>query len=160
MVPATSTSSQVSSSAALVLRVPQIRQGVLPELLPFCRELRQVSYTSLKTNVAGAGGFLENLVFGYGGLHYDTSGLSISASLPPWNVTEFTLRGVAYAGGTLRLAVNGTHQHLSRTSGPPVLVQGQLLATWPAETVLRLERIKVTTAAAATAAAAAATVAN
>ena len=71
---------------------------------------------------AGAGGFLENIVFGYMGLRYEPSGLSIAPSLPPYNVSELTLRGVAFAGGTVRLTVNSTHLTLSRTSGTQLTV--------------------------------------
>ena len=74
--------------------------------------------------LTGAGGFLENIVFGYGGLHYSEAGLSIGASLPPFGVTELTLRGIAFAGGTVRLVINGTHQTLSRTSGGQLRVAG------------------------------------
>ena len=67
--------------------------------------------------LTGAGGFLENFVFGYGGVHYSGDGLSLSPSLPPGGATGLTLRGVAFAGGTVKVAVNSTHATLSRTSG-------------------------------------------
>jgi hypothetical protein len=97
--------------------------------------------------LTGAGGFLENIVFGYGGLRYGEEGLSISASLPPLRVTAMTLRGGACAGGTLRLWLNGTHQTLSRTAGGAVDVAGKRMATWPGTTSFPLRTVLVTIAA-------------
>ena len=104
-------------------------------------------------------------MFGYGGLHYSEAGLSIGASLPPFGVTELTLRGIAFAGGTVRLVVNGTHQTLSRTSGGQLSVAAaavpqaqratgsgkrmgapQPLANWPSVTVLPLQRVELSEA--------------
>ena len=42
--------------------------------------------------LTGAGGFLENIVFGYGGVHYSENGLELSPSLPPGNATELVIR--------------------------------------------------------------------
>jgi len=41
----------------------------------------------------GAGGFLENLVFGYGGVKHTATSLELTPSLPPLGVTAMTLRG-------------------------------------------------------------------
>jgi trehalose/maltose hydrolase-like predicted phosphorylase len=114
--------------------------------------------------LTGAGGFLENIVFGYGGLHYSADGLEMTASLPPMNVTSLTLRGIAFAGGSVRLVVNATHQTLSRMSGCGLRLQstgaggqhaqhaqhaqraqrtqqGQQLASWPSVTVLPVGKV-------------------
>lgn len=97
--------------------------------------------------LTGAGGFLENIVFGYGGIHYSADGLALHLSLPPMNVTSMTLRGVAYAQGTVRLEVNETHQMLSRTSGCTLKIKVEAvgaamsLATWPSVTVLPLQQV-------------------
>jgi hypothetical protein len=93
--------------------------------------------------LTGAGGFLENLVFGYGGLRYSAAGLSIGASLPPHGTSQLTLRGIAFAGGTVRLVVNATHQTLSRTAGAALTVDGKPLAWWPAATVLPLGTVEL-----------------
>ena len=97
--------------------------------------------------LTGAGGFLENIVFGYGGLHYSSDGLALHPSLPPMNVTSMTLRGIAYAEGTVRLEVNATHQTLSRTSGCALTIKkgtagAQMqLAAWPSVTVMPLQQV-------------------
>ncbi len=95
--------------------------------------------------LTGAGGFLENIVFGYGGIHYSPAGLALHPSLPPMNVTHMTLRGIAYAQGTVRLAVNATHQMLSRTSGCALNMRKGTtvvqLATWPSLTVMPLQQV-------------------
>jgi len=95
--------------------------------------------------LTGAGGFMENIVFGYGGLRYDQHGLHLSASLPTeQGVTALVIRGVAFGGGTVRLEVSATQQSLSRTSGPPLTVTSsggmrEALAAWPARTTLPLQ---------------------
>ena len=97
--------------------------------------------------LTGAGGFLENVVFGYGGLHYTADGLGLHPSLPPMNVTSMTLRGIAYAHGTVRLEFNATHQTLSRTSGCVLSIRAEAtgaalqLATWPSVTVMPLQQV-------------------
>ena len=93
--------------------------------------------------LTGAGGFLENIVFGYGGLQYSATGLSISASLPPYNINQFTLRGIAFGDGTVRLVVNSTHQTLSRTAGGDLTVGARGLARWPEVTVLPLGKVEL-----------------
>ena len=112
---------------------------------------------SPKMMFPGAGGFLENIVFGYMGLRYEPSGLSVAPSLPPYNVSELTLRGVAFAGGTVRLTVNSTHLTLSRTSGTQLTVattttdvstsggsaRSVPLAEWPEVTVMPAQAVKL-----------------
>ena len=93
----------------------------------------------------------------YMGLRYEPSGLSVAPSLPPCNVSELTLRGVAFAGGTVRLTVNSTHLTLSRTSGAQLTVSTTAtdastsggsarsvpLAEWPEVTVMPAQAVKL-----------------
>lgn len=101
--------------------------------------------------LTGAGGFLENIVFGYGGLQYTPQGLSVNASLPPYNVSRLTFRGLAFAHGTIYIQVNGSHQMLARTAGRPLIVHMSLrsaipLAEWPAVTTLPLGQVHLSCA--------------
>ena len=63
------------------------------------------------------------------------------------NVTSMTMRGIAYAEGTVRLEVNATHQTLSRTSGCALTIKkgtagAQMqLAAWPSVTVMPLQQV-------------------
>jgi hypothetical protein len=77
--------------------------------------------------LTGAGGFIANLVFGYGGVEYTQEGLLLSPSLPPNGVTDIVVRGLSFAGGALRIGSNASHVRLTRTSGPDLQVQGTLV---------------------------------
>ena len=63
--------------------------------------------------MTGAGGFVQSVVNGYGGVrvHTNASGdgsvLSLNMTLPP-SATEFTLRSVSFAGARLRASLNAT----------------------------------------------------
>jgi len=94
--------------------------------------------------LTGAGGFLENIVFGYGGLRYTDAGLTLAPSLPPNGVTSLTIRGVSYSDSTVRMTVNASHILLSQSSGNCRLkvTQGQTMewnaqevfSRWPSQT--------------------------
>eukprot|EP00040_Diaphanoeca_grandis_P028989 m.168666 g.168666 ORF g.168666 m.168666 type:complete len:859 (-) comp31531_c1_seq2:146-2722(-) len=110
-------------------------------------------WTELDPNVAhstghlnfltGAGGFLENLVFGYGGVRYGEDGcLHLSPSLPPLGVTSLVIRGLAFGDGTIRLEVSASHVSLSRNGGsslmvfPPNSTEATQMLTAPRSTVV------------------------
>lgn len=103
------------------------------------------------------GGFLENLVFGYGGVHYTEAGLQLSPSLPPWNVTEFVLRGLNFADGTVRVVINASHVCVSHTAGQIGLVLSASggtsvpIAAWPNSTEVLTGPVTISTLAQAAA---------
>lgn len=72
--------------------------------------------------VTGAGGFLQNFVFGYAGLRYDDAGASLQPVLPPHGVTSLKLRAVAL--GTSRVTLEYDARQLTATllSGAPVRI--------------------------------------
>ena len=73
--------------------------------------------------LTGAGGFLENIVFGYVGVQYAKQGLSISPTLPKFGVDGVVLRGLSFRGGTVRVEVNSTHMLLSQSvAGSPLYI--------------------------------------
>jgi hypothetical protein len=53
--------------------------------------------------ITGAGGYLQNFVYGYAGLRYTDGGLRVQPVLPPHNITSMKLRAVAFAGRRLSL---------------------------------------------------------
>lgn len=53
--------------------------------------------------ITGAGGYLQNWVYGYGGVRYTARALVLAPVLPEMGVTQVVLRGLAYAGGRLSL---------------------------------------------------------
>ena len=75
--------------------------------------------------ITGAGGFLQNLVFGYAGLRYDDAGASLAPLLPPHGVTSLKLRAVSL--GTSRFSLEYDAQRLTATllSGAPVRVSDE-----------------------------------
>jgi hypothetical protein len=62
-------------------------------------------------------GFCAVLFSRYGGVWYSERGLELSPSLPPGNTTRLVIRGLSYADGNVRLAINLTHMTLSHTAG-------------------------------------------
>ena len=72
--------------------------------------------------ITGAGGYLQNYVFGYAGLRYDDAGASLAPVLPPHGVTSLKLRAVSL--GTSRFSLEYDAQRLTATllSGAPVRV--------------------------------------
>jgi len=56
--------------------------------------------------LTGAGGYLQNLIYGYGGLRYAEDELSVRPLLPPDSVTALRLRAVAFMGCRLTFAYN------------------------------------------------------
>lgn len=96
-------------------------------------------------------------MFGYGGVQYTPEGVSLSPSLPPYNVTSLTLRGLNFADGALRVVINATHFCLAQTAGttPLYLTQGVSGASggpaspvprWPAVATLPLRPATISTA--------------
>ena len=76
--------------------------------------------------ITGAGGFLQSVLFGYGGLRLTSNALTWAPPpQPPQNASAIVLHGVHYAGASLRL-----------TAGVGVL-QAQLLASGPSLLCLR-----------------------
>ena len=69
-----------------------------------------------------AGGFLENIVFGYSGVWYQEDALQLSPTLPPLNVTSLVIRGLSYCAGSITVGVNDTHIWVQRVSGPSMTV--------------------------------------
>lgn len=59
--------------------------------------------------VTGAGGFLQNIIYGYGGLRPDSSGLIIDQPiLPNLGVTSITLRNIYYCGSSFSLSFDNS----------------------------------------------------
>ena len=58
--------------------------------------------------LTGTGGFIQSVVYGYGGIRFKKGLLEMQPQLPP-NATHFKLRGINYASvGQLSLALNET----------------------------------------------------
>jgi len=55
--------------------------------------------------ITGAGGFLQSVINGYGGIRLNFDNLVITKSYLPPNSTKFTLNGIMYLGNVFRLEV-------------------------------------------------------
>jgi protein-glucosylgalactosylhydroxylysine glucosidase len=56
--------------------------------------------------LTGAGGYIQNMLMGYGGLRFRDDGLFARLVLPPLGVTEMKLRRVAYQGARITFTVD------------------------------------------------------
>eukprot|EP00698_Gefionella_okellyi_P004446 TRINITY_DN1409_c0_g1_i2.p1 TRINITY_DN1409_c0_g1~~TRINITY_DN1409_c0_g1_i2.p1 ORF type:complete len:606 (+),score=116.53 TRINITY_DN1409_c0_g1_i2:597-2414(+) len=67
------------------------------------------AYTGGNLNfITGAGGFLQNIMFGYGGMRITDAGLKLNPTLVP-HTTETTLRGIQYRGYLLHVKFNAVN---------------------------------------------------
>lgn len=71
--------------------------------------------------ITGAGGFLQSLIHGYGGLRWRNGRLRTYLQLPPGGATHMTLRGVQYIGGRLDFSVgaSGARVTMTKEIDPP-----------------------------------------
>jgi hypothetical protein len=53
--------------------------------------------------ITGAGGFLQNWLFGYAGLRYTATGLLLKPVMPPLGLESVRLRGLAFAGARINV---------------------------------------------------------
>ena len=81
--------------------------------------------------LTGAGGFLENLVFGFVGVEYQARGLRIAPILPAFNVTQVVLRNLAYHGRRLIVCYNITQIRLELIRGNPLRVKVESTSNSP-----------------------------
>jgi hypothetical protein len=63
--------------------------------------------------ITGAGGFLQSVLFGYGGLRLREGRLDIQVPPLPSNTTSLTLNGVHYRGSKLRLSITPAEVSIS-----------------------------------------------
>lgn len=73
--------------------------------------------------LTGAGGFLENLLFGFGGIQYKAEELRIAPVLPPFNVTSLLIRNLNYRGRQIEVQFNVKELHLRLVQGMPLYVR-------------------------------------
>ena len=72
--------------------------------------------------ITGAGGYLQNFVFGYAGLRYDDAGASLQPVLPPHGVTSLKLRAVSLGSSRFSLEYDARQLTATLLSGAPLLV--------------------------------------
>jgi trehalose/maltose hydrolase-like predicted phosphorylase len=80
------------------------------------------------TFTTGAGGFLQEFLYGYSGWRWRASGVHLDPSLPP-QLRAITLNAVHWRGRTLRVAIRRDATTVTLLSGPPVAVDGRPLTT-------------------------------
>ena len=68
--------------------------------------------------ITGAGGFLQNVIYGYFGLLADAEGLLLDTPmLPPLGVTALRLRNVHYSGTSFSVSFDNSSMTISMTQG-------------------------------------------
>lgn len=90
--------------------------------------------------ITGAGGFLQAVIYGYGGFRLKDSGLAFNPTLPP-NVTKMTI-SVHYLGSLMDFTVNEAKITITLVSCGPIAPS---LEVSTAERVVSLERGKPNT---------------
>ncbi len=77
--------------------------------------------------ITGAGGFLQSLVFGYGGIRIERGRLTLTPQVPPGDVKSVTIRGFFYQGNRLEVTNNASGGQVRSMGGgkPLVLVDSQ-----------------------------------
>jgi trehalose/maltose hydrolase-like predicted phosphorylase len=73
------------------------------------------------TFTTGAGGFLQEFIYGYTGLRWRSDRVALDPSLPP-QLTGVTLSAVHWQGRTLRVAVRRAGTKVTLTAGPAMRV--------------------------------------
>src|SRR4051794_40904969 len=79
------------------------------------------------TFTTGAGGFLQEFLYGYSGMRWRADGVAIDPSLPP-QLTGITLNAVHWQGRTVRIAITRAGTAVTLVSG------GALPLRWPGHT--------------------------
>jgi trehalose/maltose hydrolase-like predicted phosphorylase len=80
------------------------------------------------TFTTGAGGFLQEFLYGYSGWRWRADGVHLDPSLPP-QLDGITLRAVHWRGRTLRVAIRREGTTVTLLRGAPVAVDGQTLTS-------------------------------
>ena len=76
--------------------------------------------------VTGAGGFLQNIIYGYGGLLADASGLIIDTPiLPNLGVTEITFRRLKYGSATFSISFDDSEMTITVNEGTLYIYEQQ-----------------------------------
>eukprot|EP00028_Trichosphaerium_sp_Am-I-7-wt_P010018 CAMPEP_0168537066 /NCGR_PEP_ID=MMETSP0405-20121227/20057_1 /TAXON_ID=498012 /ORGANISM="Trichosphaerium sp, Strain Am-I-7 wt" /LENGTH=440 /DNA_ID=CAMNT_0008565459 /DNA_START=476 /DNA_END=1798 /DNA_ORIENTATION=+ len=74
--------------------------------------------------ITGAGGFLQNIVFGYAGFDLNPTNFSMNPILPPGQVTVVTLRGLHYLDNILDISYDTKNITISRQNvGSKLIVE-------------------------------------
>lgn len=87
------------------------------------------------TFITGAGGFLQEFLYGYSGLRWGLDGITLDPILPT-GLTEITLTGLRYRGSTFDLTIGADRSTVTVTAGCPVVVSGRGTAASGAPLVL------------------------
>jgi hypothetical protein len=78
------------------------------------------------TFTTGAGGFLQEFLYGYSGWRWRADGVHLDPSLPP-QLNAITLNAVHWRGRTLRIAIRRDATTVTLRAGAPLSVDGQAL---------------------------------
>jgi hypothetical protein len=58
--------------------------------------------------ITGAGGYVQNVIYGDAGLEYSRDGMALTPLLPPSGVTRLVLRALSFAGRRVTVSYNAT----------------------------------------------------
>ena len=69
--------------------------------------------------ITGAGGFLQTVIYGYGGFRLGMDELKFNPTLPP-STTKLTIAGVNYLGSALKFEIQDDQLQISLVSSAPI----------------------------------------
>jgi trehalose/maltose hydrolase-like predicted phosphorylase len=97
------------------------RRSIDPFVRPPYRQFAETRSGGVLTFVTGAGGFLQEFLYGYTGLRWRTDGLWLDPSLPP-QLDGVTLAALPWRGRTVKIEVRPGGTALTLLSGPPMRI--------------------------------------
>ena len=107
------------------------RRSVDPFMRPPYEQFSEARSGGAFTFTTGAGGFLQEFLYGYSGWRWRADGVHLDPTLPP-QLDGITLSAVHWRGRTLRIAIGRDATTVTLLAGAPVDVDGRTLtATAP-----------------------------
>jgi len=73
--------------------------------------------------ITGAGGYVQNVLYGYAGLQYLRGGMALTPLLPPNGVTRLVLRALSFAGRRVTIGYNETTAECMLLAGAPLTLR-------------------------------------
>lgn len=98
------------------------KRSIDPFMRPPYEQFSEARTGGAFTFTTGAGGFLQEFLYGYSGWRWRADGIHLDPSLPP-QLTGVTLNAVRWHGRTIRVAVTRASTTITLTHGRPIALE-------------------------------------
>lgn len=98
------------------------KRSIDPFMRPPYEQFSEARTGGAFTFTTGAGGFLQEFLYGYSGWRWRADGLHVDPSLPP-QLTGVTLNAVRWHGRTIRVAIARDATTITLTHGRPIALE-------------------------------------